>query len=85
MQNVIRKIYRVLTSYIEINCSSKQQLADTDHTVRSKCLELIGALGRPDSERRDRKMKNCRKTFWMSIPEILIRGFERQHSRRWLV
>ena len=35
---------------IEINCSSKQQLADTDHTVRSKCLELIGALGRPDSE-----------------------------------
>ena len=28
----------------------KQQLADTDHTVRSKCLELLGALGRPDSE-----------------------------------
>lgn len=27
-----------------------QQLSDTDHTVRKKCLQLFGALARPDTD-----------------------------------
>ncbi len=32
-----------------------QQLSDTDHTVRRQCLELIGAVARPDSDSKTEK------------------------------
>ena len=40
-----------------------QYLGDTNHHVRSKCLDLIGALGSPDQRKPEDSQSESRKTL----------------------
>ncbi|XP_064638724.1 integrator complex subunit 4-like [Lineus longissimus] len=56
-----RKIHQQLLAF------ASQHLANTSHLVRSRCLDLIGALGSPDVKKQDSSQSDSQKSWQSTI------------------